>query len=341
MLDPLLVLAGLALLVLGGDQLVAGATRLARRLGVSPLWIGLTVVAFGTSMPEMVVSLLANLRGQGAIALGNVVGSNIANATLILGAAALVRPVGVQRAVVRREVPLLIGVSLLLVGLLADRRLGTLEGLVLLLVLVAWTAWGYRALRAAPPLPTDAELPDAPPIASASNPPGAVPTTPDPSVPEDVAPLLGDREALALTLLRLLAGLALLVVGAELLVRGATALARGWGVSETVIGLSIVAVGTSLPELATSLVAARRGAGDVAIGNVVGSNVFNVAGILGVSATVRPVADPMLSWLDLGVLLGTAVLLWPLARTGHRIDRGEATVLLLLYAAYLGWRTLA
>ncbi len=300
LLDFLFLAGGLALLFLGAGWLVRGASSLALGAGVAPLVVGLTVVAFGTSAPELIVSVQAALDSVGGIAIGNVVGSNIANIALILGLAAVVRPLAVQARLVRLDLPLLIGASLVLAAFLWDRMLGRWEGAVLMAGFVGYVGFTIRQAQ------RDRAVPDVEVGSSAV------------------------RSALWV-----LAGLGALVAGSNGLLRGAVALAEAAALPPAVIGLSLVAVGTSLPELATSTVAAHRREGDLAIGNVVGSNLFNALGVLGTAALVRPLAAPGLGRLDLGVLLLTAALLLPLARTGFVLSRREGAGLLALYGAYL------
>jgi cation:H+ antiporter len=304
--DLLLVAAGIALLYFGGEALIRGASRLARALGLSPLVIGLTVVAFGTSAPEMAASVSASLRGSGGIALGNVVGSNIANLGLILAVAALVFPLKAQAKVLRRELPVMMGVSGLLIPMALDGAYGRIDGVVLLLLLAAYL-WVLFRVREAPDVEAEyaAEFGTRPPSSGRSA---------------------------ALCVL----GLALLVAGAESLVRGAVSMARAAGVSEMVIGLTLVAVGTSLPELASSIVAARRREADIVLGNVVGSNIFNVLAVLGAASLARPVEGPLDRTLpDLSVMLGAGALAWVLLATGSRIERWEGALLLALYGVYI------
>ena len=309
-IDILFIVLGLAALFGGGTALVRGASDLARGFGVSPLWIGLTVVAFGTSAPELVVSSLAAARDQGPIALGNVLGSNIANIGLILAVSALIRPIVVESRLLRADLPVLAAVSLGVAALLFDGELGRVAGGVLVVVLLAWIVIGARM---------------------ASNTDVLV---------EEAAELLPEKRlAWAASIGFVLLGLVLLVVGAEALVRGAVSIARDLGMSETWIGLTVVAIGTSLPELATSIVAASRGQSDVAVGNVVGSNVFNSTGILGIAALVRPLRDPALGVADLAMMLALALVLIPLARTRGTISRREGAVLLVVYVIYIGWRS--
>lgn len=302
----LLIGSGIGLLYAGAEGLVRGGASVAARLGLTPLVIGLTVVAFGTSMPEMVVSVDAALAGSGAIALGNVVGSNIGNIALILGLSALVAPLAIHVQIIRKDLPLLVLVSVALVLLLANGVLGRGEGALLVLGLLVYTGWSVHLARkesADLSREMDAEVP------AVSG-----------SVLRDVVFLAG--------------GLGLLVAGARLLVTGAVTLAEAAGLSEAVIGLTIVAVGTSLPELATSVLAAWRGKGDLAVGNVVGSNLFNILGILGVSAFVHPLSQGGIRLVDLLVMVGTAILLLPLMRSGYRISRWEGGLLLGGYVVY-------
>jgi cation:H+ antiporter len=304
---------GVALLFIGGESLVRGAARLALRLGISPLAVGLTVVAFGTSAPELVVSLDAALSGANDIALGNVVGSNICNVGLILGLSGLLASVGVEAKIVRLDAPLVVAASLLLIGLLADGSLSRIEGGLLLaglFVYVLFTFWESR--RESEPVREE--------ISSAGQ---------DPS-----RGWLRDGGLV-------IVGLAALVAGGHLLVGAAVEFATALGVSQAVVGLTIVAVGTSLPELATSLVASARGYGDIAVGNVVGSNLFNILGILGTTALVSPVTRGDIGWTDLSVMLGFSVLLVPLLLTRRRLDRFESGALLASYVAYVAWRATA
>lgn len=303
---PLLVVAGLALLLGGATALVSGAASAALRLGLTPLLVGATVVAFGTSAPELVVSLDAAFDGAGGIAIGNVVGSNIANAALILGVAALIRPVPTEAAMLRRDLPVLMAATLVAGAMLWDGALGRAEGAVLLAALVASLVWSVRASRA--------EAREAVPE--------GVPDAPVGSAPANAA-------AVAV-------GLGALVLGARWLVGGATTLAQGAGVSNAVIGLSVVALGTSLPELATSVVAAVRGDSAIAAGNVVGSNLFNLLGILGLAALVHPFAAPGLRAVDVAAMLGATALVWLLMWTGRRIGRLEGGLLVALYGTYVG-----
>jgi cation:H+ antiporter len=300
--------AGFAVLTAAAEGLVFGAASLARRLGLSPLVIGLTIVSIGTSLPELVVALDAALAGTGDIALGNVVGSNIGNIALILGAAALVHPLSVRSQIVRVDGPILAVVSLAFVGLIWDGRLGRLDGGVLFAGIVAYVVYSLYLARQTPDV-----------------------------VQEEVTAELPPPRSVWVELGLLVLGGAGLVGGAHLLVTGAVSIAQALGVGPIVIGLTIVAVGTSLPELATSVVAARRGKGDIAIGNAVGSCIFNLLGILGVTVLVHPLSTQTLGVVDVGVMVGTALIILPLFRTDWALSRWEGTFLLLSYGAYVAW----
>ena len=313
----LLFVLGLVALILGAELLVRGASRLALSLGITPLVVGLTVVAFGTSAPELAVSVQSAWAGQVDIALGNVVGSNIFNVLFILGLSALITPLMVHQQVIRQEVPIMIGVSLLLWALALDGGINRWEGLLLTALVVGYTVLLIRQSRretAAVQAEVDAEYTEA-----------------FDGPPKEVGAHWGVQ------VLLILAGLALLVLGAGWLVEAAVAFARHLGVSELVIGLTIVAAGTSLPEVATSVMAALRGERDIAVGNVVGSNIFNILSVLGISASVAPSAldvAPSIPVLDLPVMVAVAVACLPVFFTGNRIDRWEGGLFLGLYAAY-------
>ncbi len=304
--------AGIVLLFLGGEALVRGAVALAGRLGVSPLVVGLTVVGFGTSAPELVVSVGAALDGVPDLAVGNVVGSNIANILLILGVSAAVTPLAVQAQVFRRDGMIMLAASVLLLILAQTGAIERWAGVVLFAGLVGFLAYAYRAGRR-----------DAAAAAAYA------------AEAEEVAEAgLSTGRAVAYAAI----GIAVLVGGAQLLVSGAGDIARAFGVPEAIIGLTLVAFGTSLPELATSVVAALRKHTDVAVGNVVGSNIFNILGILGVTAMVSPlpVAERM-ARADIWIMLGVAVAAMVALRTGWRVSRGEGIVALAAYAGYTWW----
>ena len=302
------ILGGLILLALGAEGLVRGSSSIALRMGIAPLAIGLTVVAFGTGSPEMIVSLQAALSGSSDLALGNIVGSNIANLALILGVAALARPLHVRSAVLHREVPVMIAVTALLALLLLDGRLGRVEGTLLAVGAVLYTVLTYRAARRDRDADVAAEFAH------------GLPDT-----------RIGTGRAVALVI----AGLAGLLLGANVLVWGAVVIAKDLGMSEVVIGLTVIAVGTSLPELATSVVAALRNDADVAFGNVLGSNILNILLILGVVAMIQPISSAALRPLDLGVMVGSTVAVYLLMRRGRKLSRREGAVLLAAYVAYV------
>lgn len=303
------LVGGLAVLTLGAEALVRGASRLALLAGITPLVVGLTVVAMGTSAPELVVSVKAGLAGKPDLAVGNVVGSNVFNVLFILGASAVITPLVVARQIVRLEVPIMIGTALLVWAMALDRRIGPWDGAVLTALMIAYTTWTVvRSKRE---------------VAARREEGGRVePVTPG---------------AVAVGLALLAGGLLMLVLGARWFVDGSVALARALGVSDVVIGLTIVAAGTSMPEVATSVVAAARGERDIAIGNVVGSSIFNVLGILGISSLVTPggltVASAIVDF-DIPVMTAVAVACLPIFLNGYSIGRLEALVFLGYYAAY-------
>lgn len=299
---------GLVLTFGGAEAFVRAAASIAARLGVPALIIGLTIVAWGTSAPELVVSTIAAWNDQGGIAVGNVVGSNIFNVAAILGLAALVYPMRVHVQLIRLDIPIMIGVSMLLAALLLDGAVSRLDAAIFLVGMAAYTIFAFRSGAAHPPPEVEQEF-------AQGNPPA--------------------HRHLALDAALFVGGLLMLVGGSRALVTGAVSIAQSLGVSETVIGLTIVAAGTSLPELATSTVAAIRKQPDIAVGNVVGSNIFNVLGILGIAGLVAPMEAPDLSRVDLGAMLAFAVLLFPLARSGFVVKRWEGAVLLAGYGLYL------
>jgi cation:H+ antiporter len=301
----LALLIGLVVLTLGAELLVRGSSALALRLGLTPLVVGLTVVAFGTSAPELVVSLQAAQKDSAEIAVGNVVGSNLCNLALILGLCALVRPLTTNRSVIWREVPILIGATLIATLFLIDGDLGPKEGFVLVIALFIYTTVTIRQAR----------------------------RDPDQNLGSDVPQSMGLIRAILFTV----GGMAGLLYGSDLFVEGAVELAYLWGWSEAMIGLTIVAIGTSLPELAISVVAVKNGETDVAIGNVVGSSLFNLMGILGVATIAAGGIVVTLQPVDLAMLVVVTLALWPLVQTGHRIDRREGAALLFAYLAYAAW----
>jgi cation:H+ antiporter len=325
-MNILLFIAGLAALVIGAELLVRGASKAALSFGISPLVVGLTVVAFGTSAPEAAVSLGAVLTERSDMAVGNVVGSNIFNVLFILGLSAIIAPLAVSTQIVRQEVPVVIGASVLLLVLALDGSLGLFDGLLLFGLLLAYTTYVViqsRAETREAQAEYDAELR---PAAS-----GAW----DSRVPVQLALIA--------------AGLVALVLGSEWLVSASVAFARQLGVSDLVIGLTIVAAGTSMPEVATSLAAALRGERDIAIGNVLGSSVFNILGCLGLSALVSGFVSstgglavpPSALHFDIWVMLAVALACLPIFMTGREIARWEGALFLLYYAAYAAYLILA
>jgi cation:H+ antiporter len=305
---------GLVLLYYGAEALVRGSSSLALRLGLSPLVIGLTVVAFGTSSPELVVSLKAGLAGQGNISVGNVVGSNICNIGLILGICALVTPIATTSQIVRIDIPIMIAATAFTTFLLWDGTLGRTEGIILFALLLAYVVFSVYLARRQPADALGAEF--------------------DTEVK-------ASKRGLFIDLLMVAGGLVLLIFGARFLVDGAVVIARAFGWSEALIGLTVIAVGTSLPELATSLVAAVKKEADIAVGNIVGSNIFNLLGILGITAMATPLAASGISLVDYAVMAVFALVLWPMAYHQKRITRLEGAILLAGYAAYVSWLVLS
>ena len=318
----LLLLGGLALLVLGGELLVRGSVNVASRLGVSPLVIGLTLVGFGTSTPELVTSVQAALAGAPGIAYGNIVGSNIANILLILGVATLLLPITVESSTLKRDGAVMVAVAVVFAIIAATMPAGRLVGAVFVAALCAYIYTAFRQESRA-----GAEH-------------GAVY---DKSIAAQEAdgglvPAAAPKGSVILPLLMALGGLAVVVLGGKFFVDGAVALARTFDISETVIGLTIVALGTSMPELVTSVMAALRKQTDVAFGNIVGSNIYNVFGILGVTAMVKPIdVPPEIADFDIWVMLAATVLLFLVALSRWKITRLEGGVMLASYAAYVGW----
>ncbi len=315
-------LAGLVALVAGAELLVRGASKLALSFGISPLVVGLTIVAFGTSAPEVAVSVGAVMDGRTDIAIGNVVGSNILNVLFILGLSALITPLVVNVQLIRQEVPIMVGASLLLLALTLDGGLGALESALLLGLLLAYTVFLVRQSRAETQAAQDEFAAEAPPAA-----PGAW----DSRLPVQLALIA--------------VGLGLLVLGSQWLVDAAVVFAKALGVSDLVIGLTIVAAGTSMPEVATSITAAIKGERDIAVGNVVGSNTFNILGCLGVSGLFAGsgglAMSPALLNFDMWVMIAVALACLPVFLTGREIARWEGAVFLLYYAAYVAYLILA
>ena len=307
----LYLLIGIILLTAGGEALIRGALSSAQRLGVSPLLSGLVIVGFGTSAPELVVSVNAALHQQPDIAIGNVVGSNIANILLILGLCALIKPLTVTHLALRRDASMVVFVSLLFVGLTMGHALHWVHGVLLLSLLFAYLIWAYRSERN-----------------------GAVPSAElHQAESEEISRI---PHSALMTIVSVVVGLLLLISGSQVLLKGAIGIAQSFGVSEALIGLTLVAVGTSLPEFSISLMAAFRGHADVAVGNVLGSNIFNLLGILGVSSVLQtlPIHERIVQF-DQWVMLAAAVLLFAFLFTGRKLSRLEGTVLCLGYISYL------
>ncbi|MEX5302946.1 calcium/sodium antiporter [Kocuria sabuli] len=327
-LDVGRIVVGLVLLVLGGEFLVRGASALARRVGISSLVVGLTVVSAATSAPELAVTVGAVLRDEPGLAVGNVVGSNIVNVLLILGISALVLPLAVKQRLVRFDLPLMVAMSVALLLVSLDGRISAVDGLILFCAVVVHTVLTVVISR------RDAKSP-----ARAAVPAGGS------SVPEAAGEGAEPQPAsIGRSLLLVVLGVALLVGGATLLVEGAVNIATTLGVSSLVVGLTVVAVGTSLPELATSIIAVRRGERDLAVGNVVGSNIFNIGVVLGLPALISPEGIPVSSAavaFDMPVMLAAAVALLPIAFTGFAVARWEGALFVALYLAYTGYVVLA
>jgi cation:H+ antiporter len=306
-----LIIAGFALLLFGGESVVRGSVALAQRLGVSPLIVGLTIVGFGTSLPEMVVSVNAALVGSPGLAVGNVVGSNIANILLILGVAAVIAPIAVHPGAVKRDLLGMSAATLVYVGLGMSGQIVFWQGVLMLIALMSYigfTVWHDNK----------------------SNDEAA-------EMHRDEAAEMGEIPLRTVSIAGIIiVGLFAVVVGAEWLITGATTLATEFGIPEEVIGLTVVAIGTSLPEIATSIVAAYRGHSDVCVGNVLGSNLFNLFGITGVTALFAPLpfSDKIVSF-DLWILLAATAIIIPFMLTGRRISRPEGIVLLILYVSFI------
>lgn len=303
-----LLILSLFALYIGAGWLVKGSSEIALKANISNLVIGLTIVAFGTSAPELVVSLNASLSGQGDIAIGNIVGSNIFNIALILGISAAIHPLQAKRQLTRLDIPILIAATIAITILFWDGKLGRVEGIFFLAGIIAYTLFSLYYSRKHEKKVEEQS--------------GELEKQPDPWY-KDVLYILG--------------GLAILIFASNLLVDNAVSIAQELGVSEAVIGLTIVAAGTSMPELATSVVSALKKNPDIAIGNIVGSNLFNILAIAGTSSVVHPIVSNNINFIDLLVMLGLTLLLLPLAKSGQKISRTEGWLLILIYVGYLGW----
>ncbi len=303
----ILFVVGLIMLFLGGEGLVRGASRLARVLGISPIVIGLTVVAFGTSAPEFVVGLIAALKGASDVVLGNIIGSNISNIGLILGIGAIISPLIIQIRIIKVEVPIMIALSLILYGLAAwSLNLGLLQGVFLFGALIAFTIYSYFGSKKEPK-----------------------------EVEEEFEEFVGSGNSVRKQVVFIVLGLVALIIGARFVVDSAIFIARVVGISELVISITAVAIGTSLPELSTTIIAAIRKEHDIIVGNIIGSNIFNI-GILGVISIIHPVTvDSALLRFEFPVMIFFSILVLPLMITGKKVGRVEGILLLVLYAAFI------
>lgn len=311
MLNVLLLLVGVALLTVGGEALIRGSLAAAKRLGVSPLLSGLVIVGFGTSAPELVVSIDAAVNGRPDIAIGNVVGSNIGNVLLILGICALITPLAVRPLALRRDAVTVVAASILFLVLVGGSALDQTDALIFLAALVAYLSWAYFTERSSPAPSAELHRAEA----------------------EEVSRM--PKSALGIVAAVLL-GLVLLIGGSQVLLAGAVGIAESFRISEAVIGLTLVAVGTSLPELSISVIAAIRRHADVAVGNILGSNIFNLLGILGISALLQPLpVHARILQFDQWVMLGAALLLALFLYTGRRLSRLEGGLLLVGYGTYV------
>lgn len=303
-----LIILSLLALYIGAGWLVKGSTEIALKAKISNLVIGLTIVAFGTSAPELVVSINASLSGQGDISIGNIVGSNVFNIAAILGISAAIYPMQAKRQLTRIDIPILIVASILLTVFLWDGNLSRLEGILFLVGIISYTLFSLYFSRKY-----------------------------EKKVEEKIGELEKQPDPWYIDLLYIAGGLVVLIFASQMLVDNSVSIARNVGLSETVIGLTLVAAGTSLPELATSIVAALKKNTDIALGNIVGSNLFNILAIAGTTATIHPIAGSSINYSDLLFMLALTLLLLPLARSGMKISRAEGWLLVVSYLAYMGW----
>lgn len=307
-MELIYILGGLVLLVLGGNYLVKGASGLALKLDISPMLVGLTVVSLGTSMPEMLVSVSAALKGKADIAIGNVVGSNIANVALILGITAIIFPISIKARTLRFDWVVMIGASFVVYLFALNGSLVRFEGVAFVTILAAYITWSFLRERKTNTADIGVELPDE----------------------------AAKQTSVAVLLLIIVAGSVALVFGANWLVEGAEAVARNFGVSDRVIAITLVAFGTSLPELAASVIAAFKGEKDISLGNIIGSNIYNLLAILGVTAIIQPIAiSEKLISVDMWWMIATSFAILPIGLVGMRIGRVGGTLLFLAYALYI------
>ena len=303
------IIGGIVGLFAGAEALVRGSSSLALRLGISPLVVGLTVVAFATSSPELVVSIKAALEGNPGIVVGNVVGSNICNIGLILGVAALISPMRVKTQLVKREIPIMIIVGFILLLILANDSISRLEGVLLILGITTYVIFSYLYARKDKVIETSQEFIEGIPA--------------------------GKAKSAWISILLIVGGLGLLLGGANIFVNAAVEVAERFGVSQAIIGLSMVALGTSLPELMTSIVASFRNENDIAIGNAVGSNVFNVLSVLGFSSVISPINSSGVGYIDLTIMMLFMIVILPMSKSGFVFKRFEGAILLAGYFAYI------
>ena len=303
-LQVLLLVIGIIVVIKGADWLTSGAVGMAERIGVPQIIIGLTIVAMGTSMPEFFVSLLSAINGTPDLAVGNIVGSNIFNALLIVGCAAMVAPIAIQRTTVKKDIPVAVFASLLLMGMTLDGQISRIDAAILFVIFLAYL---WITLRGA--------------------------KTEEGAGQEEEKKPMPVLKAVILVFV----GLACLIFGSDVFVDNATAIAHAMGISDAVIGLTIVAGGTSLPELATSVVAAKKGNSGIAIGNVLGSNVFNILMILGVTGIITPMTISGITIVDLSMMVISMILLWLFSFTKYRIERWEGVLLAAIFIGYISW----
>ncbi|RDJ31272.1 MAG: sodium:calcium antiporter [Crenarchaeota archaeon] len=304
LINGLFVAVGLAMLYFGAEWLVKGSVSIAQKFKISQLVIGLTIVAFGTSTPELSVSVSSAINGVSDVALGNVVGSNIANIGLILGISAIITPIAVARQTIRKEVPIMIGVSVLLLAVSLDAQISMIEGILLAIGVVVFTVFSYKSAKK------------------------------EEQIVESTDGIVSVKTTTYRSIILIGIGLVLLTIGSFMTVDNAVLIAQNIGISERVIGLTLVAVGTSLPELITSVVAARKGHADLSVGNIVGSNIFNILAIIGISASIAGITVSDSMWSDYYIMIIFALVLLPIMRTGFKISKLEGIALLVGYLIY-------
>ncbi len=300
---------GLLLLYVGAEGLVRGSSSLGLRFGLSPLVVGLTIVAFGTSAPELAVSMNAAYMGQTDLSIGNVIGSNIANIGLILGLSLMVRSITLDIKLIRIDIPIMVGAAVLFCLLIIDAKLSRVDGLLLMAGVIAFTVFNVIKARQAKPKAD--------------------------KIFRSGIPVLND--GLLREIVFIIAGLAMLSFGGKFLVEGAVYIARVFGISEAVIGLTVVAIGTSLPELATSILAAAKKMSELAVGNIVGSNIFNTFGVLGASSILSPLTQGNVTWIDIGVMMFFSLALLALARNSNTLKRRHGLLFIIVYVGYIIW----